>query len=322
MSHYTCCGWLLLCAAGPVAAQSELDPIIEQIRDAARQTADPNELGAGYAAMVNFAVVPDISTATYHIDSDAADDPTLRVSRVPLRWTAQRDRGPRPFVQANLVWQTLDTGFDLVEPETVDAHWTAYGASLTAGLEVPWGADFKLLPGVDVGIVRMDSKAHYDGLLGNTLVKPALEGLIFDWHCYGRVFGASIGAEYQHAYGAFDATLRASLTGNDIESYDSSSEAVDFHAQVGTFDVAVEVVQPTAWSIASTPLALVWLAGGTWFLGGDRDVLGFERFGEAGLAVEGDVSRRGWRVRKLRLGATAIFGPDVSGWSVVLGYRF
>ena len=51
-------------------------------------------------------------------------------------------------------------------------------------------------------------------------------------------------------------------------------------------------------------------------------MLGFERFGEAGLAVEGDVSQRGWRVRKLRLGATAIFGPDVSGWSVVLGYRF
>jgi hypothetical protein len=40
--------------------------------------------GAGYAAMVNFAVVPDISTATYHIDTNTADDPTLRESRLPL----------------------------------------------------------------------------------------------------------------------------------------------------------------------------------------------------------------------------------------------
>jgi hypothetical protein len=322
MSNYPGWGWLLLCFAGPVAAQSELDPIIDQIREAAREAADPNALGAGYAAMVNFAVVPDISTATYHVNSDAADDPTLRVTRLPLRWTSAREQGARPFVQTNLVWQTLDTGFELVEPETVDANWTAYGVSLTAGLELPWGDDWKLIPAVDVGIVRMDSSADYDGPIGNALVKPALEGLVFDWHCYGRVFGASIAAEYRHTFGAFDTMVYASLTANDIDSYDSSSETVDFHDQVGTFDVGIEVVQSTDWSMASMPLALVWLAGGTWFVGNDRDVLGFERFAEAGVAVEGDLSQRGWRIRKLRLGATAIVGPDVTGWSVVLGYRF
>jgi hypothetical protein len=50
--------------------------------------------------------------------------------------------------------------------------------------------------------------------------------------------------------------------------------------------------------------------------------LGFDYFFEAGLALETDSSQNDWPVKKLRLGAMGIFDADVTGWSVIFGYRF
>ena len=48
------------------------------------------------------------------------------------------------------------------------------------------------------------------------------------------------------------------------------------------------------------PLAVVALLGNTTFLGANRDALGFKDFHEAGLALEVDVSSRGWKIHTLR----------------------
>ena len=60
---------LLVMAPLSVLAQSGLDEIIDAVRRRAIQQAGPDRLGAGYAAMMNFAATPDISSATYYIDN-------------------------------------------------------------------------------------------------------------------------------------------------------------------------------------------------------------------------------------------------------------
>ena len=77
-----CVTILIILNASYTDAQQE---IIDEIREYARQKVGPNRLGVGYAAMINFAVNPDISTATYKIQVDSIDDPYLKEYRLPLR---------------------------------------------------------------------------------------------------------------------------------------------------------------------------------------------------------------------------------------------
>ena len=75
-------------------------------------------------------------------------------------------------------------------------------------------------------------------------------------------------------------------------------------------------------TLGGYPLSIVGLFGMTSIFGPDRDALGFDRFFETGLGLQGDLSSRGWKVTSLRLGLKAIYGPDVTGWGLIVGYEF
>jgi hypothetical protein len=87
------------------------------------------------------------------------------------------------------------------------------------------------------------------------------------------------------------------------------------------FSPQVDEIKPIGTRLGGYPLALVGHFGSTTFIGDNRDALGFDTFFEAGLALETDISQNDWPVKKLRLGAMGIFGADVTGWSVIFGYR-
>ena len=314
-----------------VNAQSDLQPVIDLIReqlisdlrDEALETLGPDRLGAGYAALINFTVNPDISTATYYTDVEDAEDPTLTVYRVPLRYVFRsEDRNWHPLVQANLGYQTLSADFDIDTEESIEADWRTYGGSLAVGVEVQLKEGLKLLPIVNAGVVRIESDADYDGFLANSFLKPAFDGVVFDWEADAWLIGASVGIDYLHSFKSYDLNIYGSLTHNYIETYHSSSRLIDFNSQVTTLDRNVDAEIPTHKSIAVYPLALVVNIGNTTFLGNDRDALDFDYFFEGGLALEADISQRNWMLQKIRIGAKLIYGEDVTGWSLIFGYRF
>jgi hypothetical protein len=76
------------------------------------------------------------------------------------------------------------------------------------------------------------------------------------------------------------------------------------------------------WLASKAPRITMGCLGYTNFLGPNRNELGFQHFFEGGLALESDVSRRNWALRKLRLRAKGIYGKDVTGRSLIFGYRF
>ncbi len=316
-------GFVLLLYCAVVNAQTETDPIIDEIRRLVMDSADPARLGAGYAAMINFAVSPDISSAVYSIDGNGDDDPTLNVTRIPFRHSfSSGERSWRPFLQANLAYQTLETDFNLFEEESIKADWKALGGSVSAGAEVRLSENLMLVPAIDIGLVRLENDADYRGVLAEALLKPALEGLLFDWEADALMLGVAVGFDYRRGFSSLDLNVHGSLTHNHIETYDSSSEFIDFDSRITTFDVQAETVHPTRMSIRDYPISLVTHVGATTFLGDNRDALGFDHFFETGLALEADLSKRDRRLQKLRLGVNLIFGSDVTGWGVILGYRF
>jgi hypothetical protein len=112
------------------------------------------------------------------------------------------------------------------------------------------------------------------------------------------------------------------LTYNHIESIDSSSGLIDFSNQVSIFTVGGEIIYPSNISIFGFPIAIVPNLGSTTFLGNDRDALGFDYYFEAGLSFDADLSNKDWLVKKIRLGAEAMYGEDVSGWTILFSYQF
>lgn len=301
---------------------AQTDDQIDQVRQALLADFDPQKLGVGYAAMMSFAVSPDITTATFYLDeSGGVVDPTLNVIRVPYRHVFDADGvGVRPFVQGLFAYQTLESGFDIAPGEFVDSRWKTYGLAASGGVEIPVSEHLVLLPAMSIGYGRLENRAAYSGDLAENVLQPAVAGVLFDWDSNATVYGLSFGVDYKRTVREFDLEVLASVTHHQVKSTNSTSQFIDFDGHVTAFDIEVNSVHPTNWKLGSNPLALVALLGNTTFLGPERDALGFESFFEAGLALDIDVSSKGWKVRSLRFGAKAIFGSDVKGWSLIFGY--
>lgn len=304
-------------------AQDLPDDLVDELRRTVTEALDQDSLGAGYAALVNFAVAPDISTARYSIDGDGGEEPELQVTRVPLRkMFATRDNGWTPFVQGNFSYQVFDAGFALGEGERIDAEWKSLGATISLGAEIPIGEHFRLLPVIDAGLVRLENSARYTGDLANLLLRPVLQGVLFDWDSDAWVLGASLSFDYDRPFERFGMKVHGSLTHQYVDSHGASSPFIGFSNHVTTLNVQAESKHPTGKSFFGYPLSLVAHLGSTHLFGGHRDALGFEQFLDGGLALEADVSEKGWRVQGLRLGAKLIAGKDVSGWGLILGFRY
>ena len=313
--------FLVVCFPGTACAQS--DDLIDAIRELARESFDPVKIGAGYAAMVDFAVSRDISSASFYPDtSDGVVDPALKHFQFPFRFVFGDDAGiPRPFLQGLIAHQTVESGFDFAPGESIQSEWETWGASLSGGYVVPLSEHLSLLPVLSLGYGSLENRARYSGPVSEALLQPALAGLIFDWDSNAVTYGASLGLDYRREVSGFDIEMLASLTHHYIESVDAPNEFVDFRSRVSAFDLEVITVHPTPWKMFGNPLSIVGIFGNTRIFGPERDALGFDSFFEAGAGIDLDVSARGWKLKSLRFGAKAIFGPDVDGWGLIIGYR-
>lgn len=309
-----------LCWPGFAHAQS--DDLIDTIRELAKESFDPVKIGAGYAAIVDFAVSRDISSANFYPDaSDGIVDPALKHFQFPFRFVFGDDAGaPRPFLQGLVAHQTVESGFDFAPGEFVDSKWKTYGFSLSGGYDVPLGEHLSLLPVVSLGYGRLENRAQYSGPISEGLLQPALAGVIFDWDSDAISYGASLGLDYRRELGGFDIEVLGSLTHHFIESVNAANEFIDFRGRVTAFDLEVNTVHPTSWRMFDYPVSIIGLFGHTRIFGPERDALGFDNFFEAGAGLELDVSARGWKIKSLRFGAKAIVGPDVDGWGLIIGY--
>ena len=319
--HFAVIALLGLCSPGLACAQS--GDLIEEIRNIAKESFDPVKIGAGYAAIVDFAVSRDISSANFYPDaSDGVVDPALKHFQFPLRFVFGDDaESARPFLQGLVAHQTVESRFEYAPGEAVESEWETWGFSLSGGYDIPLSEYLSLLPVLSVGYGSLENSARYSGPVSEAILQPALAGVIFDWDSNALTYGASLGFDYQRGLGGFDIEVLGSLSHHYIESINAPSEFVDFRGRVSAFDLEISTVHPTPWELFDNPLSIVGLFGNTQIFGPERDALGFDSFFEAGAGIDLDVSARGWKLKSLRFGAKAIFGPDVDGWGLIIGYR-
>ncbi len=306
------------------AQQITAEDVIEDIREQVLADLDPAILGAGYAALVNFAVNKNISGATYKLDDAIGEDgerSQIDVYRFPIRLIHQTEwQGLQVFAQGAFAYQTFTAVIPLFTDEQIDAEWRTYGGAVTLGAVFKPTDNLTLTPAIDVGLVRLENEADYIGELTQDFVEPALSGLLFDWTSMAYTTAAGLSGEYRARHAGIDMRLQSSLGYNRVSTYDSDSELAEFEAGVGTFDMQYNTFHPLSAEVGNAPLTLVTILGATAFIGEERDTIGFNHFLEAGLALEFDVSEKQWARDKIHVGAKAIFGSDVSGFGIELGF--
>ena len=303
-------------------AHAQVDDDVAELRRLVEETFDSVNLGAGYAALVDFAVSRDISSATFYPDEvEGVVDPKLHNIKLPFRFVfGEEGQGARPFLQGHLAYQTLDAEFDLLPGEKILSEWKTWGATVSGGYEIPVGQHLKLLSVLSAGYGSLKNRADFSGPIAEGLLEPALSNLVFNWDANSLVYGASFGMDYRRQMAGFDVELLGSLTHHRVESTSASNPFAEFDGHVTALDVELNTLHPMSWTIGGSPLSVVGILGATDIFGPHRDALGFDRFFEAGLGLEADLSARGWKVRSLRFGLKAIVGPDVKGWGLIIGY--
>lgn len=312
------------CCLLPAVVNAQSDDDIDAIRQQIAENHDFQKIGAGYGAVVSFAVNPDVTTAKFLPDATPGIiDPSVAVFRAPYRHLFNKDSdGSRPFIQGVIAYQTVEAGLEVAENELIDARWRTLGIAGSGGMEIPLGDHLVVLPAVTVGYGHIDNDASYTGAIAESVLQPAFEGLVFDWDADVLIYGLTIGADYQRQVRNFELELHGSLTHHLVESFDSSSPLVDFETDITALDLEANTVHPTSAKLAGYPISVVTLFGYTAFFGAERDALAFSTFFEAGLALDFDIAAKGWKMQSFRVGGKAIFGPDVKGWGFIFGYDF
>ncbi len=98
-----------------------------------------------------------------------------------------------------------------------------------------------------------------------------------------------------------------------MDSYDESSGFSGFEDQSGTSILKLDISRRINSESAERPVFLVGHLGSTWFLGGDRDVLGFDNFHEIGVSLG---------IGRYAAGVLAVYGEDVEGWNLTFNYNY
>lgn len=300
-----------------------IDDLIDEVRQLAGDVLKTEEIGSAYAAIINFAGNPDVSTATYYTSLDNEVDAKLTVFRASLRheFGDPGDRW-RVFGQVLFPYQTLEYN-DQWDPENqAGVTWDAFGAVGTLGFQYSVNTRFKITPAINLGSVRLRSRAGYRGSFAQTILAPAFSGFVYDWTADAVVFGGSLWMDYSFRFKTFDASFHGGVTHNWVQSYHVTDEAMGFFSYATTLSGKFETIHPTGVVVSGFPLSLVLSGGGTAFLGPSKDALGFDRFVNGGVALQADITRMGLPVRSLQLGAMGIVGPNVTGWSIIFNYEF
>jgi hypothetical protein len=276
---------------------------------------DNQELGSGYAHIISFAAEPEIAAATFNIDDpEGTEDQELKTMKLPLYKEFESDTHDwHWFAQGALSYMNFEQNLFLSSRESIRFKWEGFGALVEGGAVLPLGQGFSLAPSLGVGINRLESDARFSSQMLEDLFSPALGGVLYNWDSLASIARANLGLKYDNRFGNYRYKGNANVSISNIDSFNESRDFPGFSSHASTFSIKLDVSHPLNLSVRDHPLYVIGHLGNTTFVGRDRDILGFSSFSEIGASLG---------VAKLTLGAMAILGDDVSGWTVIFNYDY
>jgi hypothetical protein len=283
-----------------------------------------SHLAANYAALINFASEPSISSSHLWIDDGLREKTRLGVTKFPLYHEFKlKNHEWRPFIQVTFGYLKMDQKIGILNnTETVSPTWKSYSVSSGGGVHIPLSEHWSILPAGDVGYARLRNKVHYNGPVGNSVLKPVLEGKLFDWFADTWLMNAHLSLKYEKKFEKLEVTSSVGGTYSYIQSFDSTSSFQDIRENVGSIHIKADGTYPLGLSPWGNPLFVVGHIGNTTLVGKNRNALGFSSVNEVGLSLLVDFSQYEWKVKRLSIGLMGLWGNDVYGWSLLTTYSF
>lgn len=308
--------------AAPTAGQ-DLDPL----RDELSRRLHDVQFAGGFSGLVLVTDEIELSSTRFSVD----DDVGTKVSTLVLPFhTTLRLPGESParlYVEGVVGYGSARQSVDdlyrgaLPGAETaVKANWKTYGALLGAGPAFEIAEGFVLAVMADLGISRIESDADYTGP-GAELSAALFDGIGLNWDAWVVTVGGASRLDASRPLGerfGLEAMVRYDLRWS--RSFAATDEAQEFTNRLQAVTFRTDLTGPTGLKPFSLPLSWRALAGVRHLVEGE--VFGVEDIVQFGGAVELSVAGRVPRLRTLRLGATVVRGPEVSGWSVGGGGSF
>ncbi len=300
-----------------------VDETATALREAKSETLKSSGFASSYAAIINFASEPDISSSTLWVDNGLQNDDRLKVIKFPFRHEfGVTDGGWHPFVQATVAKLSIEQTIPVLKTDRIELELDSYSVTIGGGVRIPLSGGWSLLPAIDTGYANVGSDIGYSGALDSPLLKPEIDKILIDWSADAWLTNVHLALQYQGWWHklAIDAKLSGTLS--HIASYRTSSDLRAFSENIGTISLKVDGTYPLGVSVAGYPLAVIGHLGSSTLVGSNRDALGFTYLNEAGLSLQVDLSNKDLPVSKLSIGAMGFWGDNVKGWSVLFGYRF
>jgi hypothetical protein len=307
-----------LALAAPATAQ---DTDLDGIREELSRYVAGSDVGAGYAQIINMFIDPSISLSRLEIDDDGAGG-EFDIAKLPMHWELPSgDQTWRLTLRGLLSHSSFKDTEQLIPGETIDSDWRADSGMIGLGLSVPWSDHWYGVVIAEAGISHLENKADYNGP-GAQAVGEIVDGILLNWKSYAAIYDLRLGADYiDQPTRNRGISIKTRYSFAHTASFGESRDFPSFEENTHVISALGEYRHPWGFSIGEFPVFGIVSAGGTAFLGHNRDALGFTQFYQAGYSLALDISKRNYWIKSLSLGYQWNQGKDVSGQSILFSWE-
>ena len=310
----------LMCLATLIPASAAAQSTEEILEDALRTAARETALGNAFQSLSIFGAAPGVSAAEYFVDDGESEAEIDLLKFSPSHEFDPVWGGVKPYVEVTGGWLQWDEKFEVElvpsDPTGGDVEIEAFTVLAGAGVSVPVTETVTVRPIALFGYSRITDEADISGPFAGEL-SAAAEGILFDVEIESLLYGGALELAWADS---FEGDINAEASARYDHLYDNvidaSDPVLDSSDDFIVLSANSELDGPIGLNMFGRELRWIGFAGATYLPGDQGDALGFDLFFQTGGGIE-IVERAVIRgIEGVSLRASAIFGDNVTGYTL------
>jgi len=307
----------LACALAPALAAAQATPpgfVLPGI--------DVQKRVNGVLSLMQYALVPDVTTSSLSISEAASGDPGLSFTQFGGGFTVSQSTPV--YLEGNASYTRYDPTFVATsgtEQRVLPLKWNTFSATGGIGWDFSLAPEWKLRPIFNFTLGHVES----DSSLAVRIIEEKT-GRDLSFLDGGRMnavgYGGSLMLDWERyrPEGEWDLEIRYSHI--KLESLDSTSSGVEGKALARSLGVWGRYRAPTGKTVFDRPLRYVLEVAGSNYYGDTGDALGFDRLLSLGVGIEFDTSKYDMIIARTRFVLRRLIGRNVEGVSLGIAVSF
>jgi hypothetical protein len=276
------------------------------------------------ALTVAFTSTDAISAGWFVHEDEKGDKTRFNITRIPFRHFFDRWKASRysPFITSSLgYFEDTETSLQGDPPD--EDRFKAVTFSLGGGVKLELIKKYLwLTPEIDLIYGRTWNEHDYNSLPSQTVYKPLLEGIAFNWQVDTFSFAPSLSLTFEYPVRAVTLGFDTKFTYLNLRTIKEDYPEHKVESDSTLWKNRFRLEFPLGLSVFNMPLSL----RGDFSrvdLGGDvARPLKESYFYEVGTELAFDTSRIVKWINSLSVGAGYTFSQRLTGWSFRFGYKF